>query len=214
MARRGLSLREIRRLLNVRGDIQLGQEYEKKKNKAERKSARLADKGKKAISGDYKGEKFLEFGKFVTSFIPGAKPLNMLLTAIDVAADQKKANKEIKEFEKLRPSGKGLYGDYELQNFESIFSQVKQAQKASSKQSIISGLMGIGIKSGITKGLPKHAQDALKTIFPQMALADMPTEKAMQYIQKGLGNVKKGMPNIMKGLKDKLQFELTPRTKE
>jgi len=171
MARRGQSLMELARLGNVGGDIRLGQWHEKKRKEAERALSSLTDKAKKAASGDYKGEKWLEAGKFISNFIPVyGKAINMALSGIDILADKAKAKKGVREFKRLSPQSKGPYGDYLSQNFNALLSQVEQTQKASAKQSLLSNLMSIGGKSGITDKLGPVEKETLGKMFPQMGL--------------------------------------------
>ena len=225
MARRGQSLMELARLGNVGGDIRLGQWHEKKRKEAERALSSLTDKAKKAASGDYKGEKWLEAGKFISNFIPVyGKAINMALSGIDILADKAKAKKGVREFKRLSPQSKGPYGDYLSQNFNALLSQVEQTQKASAKQSLLSNLMSMGMKSGITDKLDTVGKETLGRMFPQMGLQDIKMPKLsgkssgwVNALSKG-DKSNPGIKELYGGLQDKFKnidpggFGLDPKT--
>ena len=216
MARRGTSLREIARLANIGGDIDLKRAHHAQQRRAEYELSDLTDKAKKAASGDYEGEKVLEAAKFISSFFgPVGKAVSVGLSGIDILADKKKAKIAVQDFKKKRPPGTGAYGDYLSQNFNALLGQVEQSQKASSKQSLLSNLMSMGMKSGVTDKLAEAAgpggKEALSKILPQHELGKISTEGAMEHVTGGL---KKGLKGMTQGLKDKLNFQPDERTLE
>ena len=161
-------LRELARLANVAGDMRAGRFYENKRKEAENLLSDLADKAKKAASGDYKGEKVVETAKFLSNFFgPVGKVVSMGLSALDAYKDKKHAADKVAKFKKLVSNlPKGLYGDYLSQNFDALLSQVEQSQRASSTQSLISNLTSLGLKSGAMDKFSPVVQDTIKEIVP------------------------------------------------
>ena len=192
MARRGQSLRELARLANVAGDMRAAKFYEGKRKGAEALLSKMTDKAKKAASGDYKGEKFVEAAKFLGKFIPGiGTAVSTAASAYDAYADKKHAKDKTEKFKNLRSQlPKGMYGDYLSQNFDALLSQVEQSQKASANKSLISNLLGIGVSTGVVDKLSDPIQKTLEQYLPQLELRSMiPGEKILgDKLKKGLSS--------------------------
>ena len=192
MARRGQSLRELARLANVAGDMRAAKFYEGKRKGAEALLSKMTDKAKKAASGDYKGEKFVEAAKFLGKFIPGiGTAVSTAASAYDAYADKKHAKDKTEKFKNLRSQlPKGMYGDYLSQNFDSLLSQVEQSQKAFANKSLLSNLLGIGVGTGVVDKLSDPIQKTLEQYLPQLELRSMiPGEKILgDKLKKGLSS--------------------------
>ena len=192
MARRGQSLRELARLANVAGDMRAAKFYEGKRKGAEALLSKMTDKAKKAASGDYKGEKFVEAAKFLGKFIPGiGTAVSTAASAYDAYADKKHAKDKTEKFKNLRSQlPKGMYGDYLSQNFDALLSQVEQSQKASANKSLLSNLLGIGVGTGAVDKLSDPIQKTLEQYLPQLELRSMiPGEKILgDKLKKGLSS--------------------------
>ena len=163
---------------------------DRKAGEAEREVSRIRQVGAGA-TGDYKGEKFLNLLKFGANFIPGVgKILNMGLSGIDILADKAYAKKMEKKMESMRPKGKGPHADWINQQYDAILSQVKQAGSASMKESLISNLMNIGMKSGIKDKLITDKTPWMKDWMEK----NIPLQSALSEWKPGekfLGNIAK-----------------------